>query len=105
MLHLVRDWSWENYETAERFGLMVIAYAVRGRRLMYGLSQRQLGFRIGVGQSTISRIENGRLPTLKVSTLARIVGVLELGPRFLFPGEPPISSRRLQDPTRSQDLL
>ena len=98
----VKTWSWENAETAEQYGLMVIAFAVRARRLKYKLSQRQLGWRTGVGPSTISRLENGRLPTMKVGTLARIVFVLELGPRFLFPGDPPQTKRELPDPTTAR---
>ncbi len=98
----MKTWSWEDAENAEQFGLMVIAFAVRARRLKYKLSQQQLGWRTGVGQSTISRLENARLPTMKVGTLARIVFVLELGPRFLFPGDPPPPSRELPDPNGSR---
>ena len=74
---------------------MTIAWAVRERRLLYRLSQRQLAARAGVDQSTISRLENWRLDTMKIGTLARIVGVLEMGPRFLFPNDAPSPKRRL----------
>ena len=91
----MRDWSWEQTDNAPRIGLMVIAFSVRERRLLCRLSQEQLAFRAGLNLSTVSRLENGRLPTMRIATLARIVGVLELGPRFLFPGDPPAPTRRL----------
>lgn len=41
---------------------------VREFRLCAGLSQRELGHRIGVGRSTISEIENGKyVPSLNVA--------------------------------------
>ena len=88
-------WSWDDTESAERLGLYAIAQGVRERRLLYRLTQQQLAWRTGVDQSTISRLENARLATMKISTLARIVGTLEMGPRFLFLGGPPPATRRL----------
>ncbi len=82
-------------ELAEAFGLRVIGTGVRQARLAQGLSQRQLGWRVGLNQSTISRLETGRLRTMLMVTLARIKGVLRLGPNQLFQGEPPGPTRRL----------
>ena len=90
-----RVWSWADAKNAEDLGLMTIAWSVRQRRLLYRLSQRQLAAGAGVDQSTISRLENWRLRTMRIATLARIVGTLELGPRFLFPNDPPAPARRL----------
>jgi DNA-binding Xre family transcriptional regulator len=88
-------WSWSDTENAERLGLYTIAEGIRTRRLLYRLTQRQLAWRTGVDQSTISRLENARISTMKLSTLARIIGTLELGPRFLFPRDPLPPTRRL----------
>ncbi len=88
MLAFVREWSWENAGEAEMLGLRVIGNGVRRRRLAERLSQQQLAWRTGVAQSTISRLETSRLRSMKIATLARIVGVLDLGPTFLFPAEP-----------------
>jgi ribosome-binding protein aMBF1 (putative translation factor) len=71
------------------------ARGVRGHRLALGLSQHQLAWRTGVNQSTISRLETGRIRSMRIRTLARIVGVLDLDPDFLFRGEPRAPSRRL----------
>ena len=47
----------------------------RSRRLA-GLSQRQLETSSGVDQTIISKLENGRLRTLRLIRLAAIVGAL-----------------------------
>ena len=91
----MHEWSWENASEAEMLGLRVIAQAIRRRRLALRVSQQQLAWRTGVAQSTISRLETCRLGSMKIRTLARIVAVLELGPAFLFPGEPRAPTRRL----------
>ena len=80
---------------SEKLGLDIIAKAIRGRRVASGLTQRQLGWRAGLNQSTISRLETGRLRTMRMVTLARIIGVLRLPADFAFPGEPPPATRRL----------
>jgi transcriptional regulator with XRE-family HTH domain len=80
---------------AERYGLQVLGRGVRRWRLAFGLSQQQLAWRTAVGQSTISRLENGRMRSLRIGTLARIIGVLEVSEDFIFPGEPTPSGRRL----------
>jgi transcriptional regulator with XRE-family HTH domain len=95
MLDGMRDWSWENVGEAEALGLRRIATGVRRRRLAEQLSQQQLAWRTGVAQSTISRLETCRLRSMKIGTLARIVGVLDLGSGFLVPDEPPGPTRRL----------
>jgi transcriptional regulator with XRE-family HTH domain len=46
-------------------------------RLSAGLSQRQLAWLIGVNQSTISRLENGRLRYLRFQRLAEVFGILD----------------------------
>jgi transcriptional regulator with XRE-family HTH domain len=91
----VRNWTWDDSLDAEELGLRLLGLAVRERRLQYRLSQQRLGFRTGLNQSTISRLENARLRTMKICTLARIMVVLELGAAYLFPSEPTGPSRRL----------
>lgn len=59
------------------------------------MTQTRLGYRVGLHQSTISRLETGRLRTMRMVTLARIIGVLRVGPDIAFPGEPPPPTRRL----------
>jgi transcriptional regulator with XRE-family HTH domain len=95
MISVMRDWSWADVTDAERHGLGVIGRGVRRWRLARRLSQQQLAWRTGVGQSTISRLENARMRSLRIGTLARIIGVLEVSADFIFPGEPAPSGRRL----------
>jgi transcriptional regulator with XRE-family HTH domain len=56
--------------------LILIGRAVRSRRHDLGWSQRELGAVIGLSQSTISRLEHGRTPTLKLKRFARLVVLL-----------------------------
>jgi ribosome-binding protein aMBF1 (putative translation factor) len=91
----IRRWGTDDTELAEAYGLRMIGEGVRRARAGQGISQRQLGWRVGLHQSTISRLETGRLRTMRMVTLARVMGVLRLGVHHLFPGEPPQPSRRL----------
>ena len=95
MLRGMHEWSWENATEAEVLGLQSIARGVRSRRVAERITQQQLAWRTGVAQSTISRLETCRLGSMKIRTLARIVGVLDLGPGFLFREGPPPPSRKL----------
>lgn len=90
---------WENNQwragPAEEKGLRIIGQAVLRGRIAASLTQRQLAFRVGLNQSTVSRLENGRLHAMRLVTLARIIGVLNLDPGTTFQGEPPAPTRRL----------
>lgn len=79
----------------EEQGLTIIGNAVRRRRVASGASQRQLGFWAGINQSTISRLETGRLRTMRLVTLARVIGALRMPSDYAFQGEPPSPTRRL----------
>jgi transcriptional regulator with XRE-family HTH domain len=92
----MRRWDWvEDTGDAEAVGLRIIGRAVVAGRLAARMTQTRLGYRVGLHQSTISRLETGRLRTMRMVTLARIIGVLRLGPDFAFVGEPPSPTRRL----------
>ena len=84
--------EWERMEQvgAERIGASVL----RGR-LQLGLSQRQLAWRVRVAQSTISRLENGKLRGIGFKKLATIVAVLSEARGFQLAGEPASPTRRL----------
>jgi transcriptional regulator with XRE-family HTH domain len=77
--------------------LRIIATAVRRQRVAYGMSQRQVAFGSALHQSTISRLETGRLRNMRMVTLARVIGVLNVPPNYLTPGSPPQPTRRLPD--------
>jgi ribosome-binding protein aMBF1 (putative translation factor) len=79
----------------EAVGRQIIAVAVRRARVGSGVSQRQLAWQVGLAQSTISRLETGKLRAMCMVTLARIVGALNLGPAFALPGGPTPPTRRL----------
>lgn len=56
--------------------LDAIGMGFRRARAARGLTQRELAERSSVPQSTISRLENGRMPSVRASHLARLVTVL-----------------------------
>lgn len=91
----MQRWGTDDRELAEEYGLRLIGRGVRRARLKAGLSQRQLGWRCGLHQSTISRLETGRLRTMRMVTLARVMGTVLLTSDQLFPDDPPVSRRRL----------
>ena len=59
-----------------QLGMAVIGLHVQKGRRVACLTQRELAARCGLHQSTISRLENGGLRTLRLRTLALILGVL-----------------------------
>jgi len=80
----------------EVIGRSTIGRAVRQFRLANGWSQRQLGWMVGVHQSTIARLEAGTLSGMRLSNLARIIGQLSVPPDALLLGQgPPAPTRRL----------
>lgn len=95
-LSRMHRWSWGDDQTpAEKLGLRIIGTAVRRRRVASGVSQRQVAYRSGLNQSTISRLETGRLRNMRMVTLARVIGVLNMPPDYLLPGSPPTPTRQL----------
>jgi transcriptional regulator with XRE-family HTH domain len=85
----------EDWQVGQQLGLVIIGRAVLAGRLGRGWTQRQLAWRVGLSQSTISRLETGRLRAMRMATLARIVGALNMDPVLLADGGPPSSNRRL----------
>jgi transcriptional regulator with XRE-family HTH domain len=77
-------------------GLDLLGAAVRRARRRMGWSQRQLGARTGIHQSTISRFERGDRVGLRFSRFAMLVAVLD-GLDFLphgVPRDPVFTTRR-----------
>ena len=82
-------WILERYELppldpqTER-GLDFIGSIVREARRRTGLTQQALGDIVGLSQSTISRLENGRLRSLRFIRFADIVEVLHPALRAMY---------------------
>lgn len=92
----INRWSWVGRDNpAEQRGLQIIAQAVLRGRIAARLSQRQLAYRVGLSQSTVSRLETGKLRAMRMVTLARILGVLNIASDFALPGEPSPPTRRM----------
>jgi transcriptional regulator with XRE-family HTH domain len=73
--------GWESFEVGDldpisQVGMETLGTLVRQWRVLCGLSQRELGERCLLSQSTISRLETGQLRGLRFRNLARLVGVL-----------------------------
>ncbi len=65
-------------KTKEKFGI-----AVRKRRKELGLSQEDLGLRIGLDQGYVSRIEQGQM-NITLDTMEEICKVLDVGVAEMF---------------------
>jgi transcriptional regulator with XRE-family HTH domain len=78
----MRYWEFEeDVDSAVSVGLRVIGDLVREARLRRNLTQRQLAWSALLAQSTISRLETGRLHGMRLRTLAAILGVLRTNPK------------------------
>ncbi len=87
--------GWESIAPYEldpirRLGMTTLGLLVGQWRRACGLSQRQLAAKVGLNQSTISRLETGQLRSLRLATLAMVIGVLH----DLLIGEPVRSRSR-----------
>jgi DNA-binding XRE family transcriptional regulator len=68
-------------------GMARLGESVRRARHRTGLSQADLGRLCALDQSIISRLENGKLPSLRFWRLAQVIAAL--GPAWDPPPEPP----------------
>ena len=92
----MRAASWREPSDPELIGRSTIGRAIRQFRLANGWSQRQLGWLVGVHQSTIARLEAGTLSGMRLSNLARILGQLSVpSSALLLRDGPPAPTRRL----------
>lgn len=102
--------AWRSFDMAEvdvrtARGFEAVGRLIRRRREIVGISQRQLEALSGVPQSSISRLETGRLRGLRWSRFARLADALgglgETDPlpawtrRFMPPGRDGIPSHGL----------
>jgi transcriptional regulator with XRE-family HTH domain len=74
-----QPWTRENRHEitpSMRAGLITIGALIRAWRADLGLTQRQLEALSGVDQTIISRLERGRLASLRLTRLAALVAVL-----------------------------
>jgi transcriptional regulator with XRE-family HTH domain len=58
-------------------GLRLLGVQLRRARLRNGWSQRRLERASGIDQTTISRLENGRLASLRLTKVARLMQALQ----------------------------
>ena len=90
--------AWSSRDDADAaivLGRATLGAAVRRARLRRGLSQQQLGWYVGLDQTTISRLETARLKGIRFKVLARLVGMLASGDAFVLENAPTRSNRRL----------
>jgi len=85
----------EDLDALEEIGAHVIGATVLRARLGLGMSQRQLAWRVGLAQSTISRVERGTLRGIGFKRLSAIVAVLSNGRDIRFAEGPRAPQRRL----------
>jgi DNA-binding Xre family transcriptional regulator len=73
----MRYWDFEeDVDEAVQAGLLVLGGLVREARRHRNLTQRELAWASTLTQSTISKLENGRLRGMRLRTLAAVIGVL-----------------------------
>jgi len=73
--------GWEVFDIGRaepllQMGTRLIGAAVRERRVRLNLTQRQLAMIAGFDQSVISRLENGKISSIRYRRLAVLVGIL-----------------------------
>lgn len=73
--------SWERIRPAEvdpvvELGMQQLGSWVKSSRRVTGMTQQHVENLTGIDQTTLSRLENGRLRSLRLMRLARLIGTL-----------------------------
>jgi transcriptional regulator with XRE-family HTH domain len=73
--------GWETFDIGAAEPLLIVGTRIIGgmvkrRRERLGLSQRRLAMVVGCDQSVISRLENGKITSMRYRRFAIIVGIL-----------------------------
>lgn len=83
---------------------MSMAERIKERRVLMGLTQEELGERLGLQKSAIAKYENGRVENIKRSIIANMAEILECSPAYLMGWEddsvPPSSSEELKSKSK-----
>ena len=84
--HVAQPWTFEEYGRPELIatGYMLLAEWIHQARIALGYSQAGLARAAGVSQSTISRLENGKLEGIRLPRLVVIFVLLADGLRLVF---------------------
>ena len=63
---------------------MNMSERIKERRNAVGLTQEELGEKLGLKKSAIAKYENGRVENIKRSTIQKMAVVLECSPSYLL---------------------
>lgn len=63
---------------------MTMAERIKERRIAMGLTQEELGEKLGLQKSAIAKYENGRVKNIKRNTIALMSEILECTPTYLM---------------------
>ena len=63
---------------------MNMSKRIKERRIHLGLTQEELGEKLGLQKSAIAKYENGRVENIKRSVIAKMADVLECSPAYLM---------------------
>ena len=67
---------------------MEMSEIIKERRVALGLTQEELGEKLGLQKSAIAKYENGRVENMKRSIIKKMAKVLECSPAYLLGLEP-----------------
>lgn len=60
-----------------------IGTRIKELRMLSGLSQEELGKRVGVQRAAINKYEKGSVTNIPISTIERMAGVFEVSPSYI----------------------
>ena len=63
---------------------MEMGQRIKERRMEMGLTQEELGEKLGLQKSAIAKYENGRVENIKRSTIEQMAKVLDCSPSYLM---------------------
>lgn len=76
---------------------MCMAERIKERRVHKGLTQEELGKRIGLQKSAIAKYENGRVENIKRCVIEYMAEVLECSPCYLMGGADDVDGTATKD--------
>ncbi len=84
---------------------MDVGFVIKKARLAKGLTQEELGEKVGVKKSAVAKWENGRVSEIKRSNLKMLAEALDIKPTDLFGWDEEIKKDPAAAGAKAADLL
>lgn len=100
----LKDTRWY-YKTQKGCDNLDVGLVIKNARLAKGLTQEELGEKVGVKKSAVAKWENGRVSEIKRSNLKMLAEALDIKPTDLFGWDEEIKNDPVAAGAKAADVL